>query len=310
MKYRVADIVEKLARRAARTMRPAARASLSREMFFGLSSEFTPIVCSDRAGLKYLVSTQDETVGRHAFLTGGFDLAEMTDAMQQMRSLGIGGFQSKTFVDIGANIGTSLLPAVTQFGFARGIGFEPEAANFALLSCNVLLNHLSDRIIVQNLAISDSAGEMKFETCPQNSGDGRVRVDAARGAPELLRESLREEVRVQAITFDEVLERGTVRLDDIGLVWMDTQGHEGHVLRGASKLTRSSIPVLMEYCPYLLKRAGGLEMLEEVVREHYSTIALIRGSGGTTPRLLKAADICSLREMFTGTNFTDILLLH
>ena len=39
---------------------------------------------------------------------------------------------------------------------------------------------------------------------------------------------------------------------------MDTQGFEGHVLAGARKLIANNVPIVTEFCPYLLNRTNGL----------------------------------------------------
>lgn len=44
--------------------------------------------------------------------------------------------------------------------------------------------------------------------------------------------------------------------DDIKLIWIDTQGHEGHVFGGGENLFSRDIPVVSEIWPYGLKRAG------------------------------------------------------
>jgi len=50
-----------------------------------------------------------------------------------------------------------------------------------------------------------------------------------------------------------------VRVNELGLVWLDVQGHEGEVLAGARTLLESRVPVVMEYSSGMLDadaRAG------------------------------------------------------
>jgi FkbM family methyltransferase len=66
----------------------------------------------------------------------------------------IKGFRpQETLFDIGANIGLySLLAASAGL---KVIAFEPESQNFAVMNANIQLNHLSDKIVPLNLALSD-----------------------------------------------------------------------------------------------------------------------------------------------------------
>ena len=84
-------------------------------------------------------------------------------------------------------------------------------------------------------------------------GDHRVRLDDGVG-PDLHDEHSWQRVSCALQTFDE-----TVPAELLGresLVWIDTQGHESHVLRGAKNLFSSGTPFVMEFWPYGLVRQG------------------------------------------------------
>ena len=78
---------------------------------------------------------------------------------------------------------------------------------------------------------------------------------------------------VTARRIDSLAETGDLDLDTVDLVWMDAEGHEGHVLEGARRLVAAGMPVLTEYCPYTLSRAGGLDRFHALVAERYETVA-------------------------------------
>jgi hypothetical protein len=106
---------------------------------------------------------------------------------------------------------------------------------------------------------------------------------------------------------DDVLTAEGIEPSAIGLLWMDTQGHEVHVLRGSQKLLARGIPVVTEFWPYGLSRAGisGDEFIEAVQKRftHFYDLRDAR---------LAPADIAAVPELFSrypDVKFTDLLLL-
>jgi FkbM family methyltransferase len=274
----------------------------ARDTFFLMASNFTPAILTEQRGLRYLVATADRTVGREVFHTGGYDWGQITGILDLLRKLGF-SFQGRTIIDIGANIGTSSIPMVAEGTFARAIAIEPEPFNFRLLTANVALNGLSDRFTCVNAAVTDALADLEFELSPLNYGDHRVRLAAGTGHEG---EQDRPVIRVPGITFDSLVSSGTVDLDRAGLVWIDTQGHEGQVLRGANTLLTSQVPVVLEYWPYALRRANGMAMLEEAISDHYESVADLREAVGTGKLDMRpASGISSFRDIA----MTDLLLL-
>jgi hypothetical protein len=79
-----------------------------------------------------------------------------------------------------------------------------------------------------------------------------------------------EELVVEQMTFEHLVQRGLVDPGEIGLAWMDVQGHEGHVLSGAESLLREGVPVVFEFYPRMLRLSGGQAMLHSVLREYFT----------------------------------------
>ena len=71
--------------------------------------------------------------------------------------------EGKVFLDIGANIGTTSISAVTKWGASRVLAVEPEAENFRLLRCNVILNDLDDRIDCVKHVVTNHSGPVTLE---------------------------------------------------------------------------------------------------------------------------------------------------
>lgn len=71
-------------------------------------------------------------------------------------------------------------------------------------------------------------------------------------------EASRSVIQVDARPLDDILASlpGDQR-PPITLVWMDVQGHEGHVLGGGKDLFSTGVPLVTEVWPYGIHRSGG-----------------------------------------------------
>jgi FkbM family methyltransferase len=292
---------------AART--PEGRSGLVRSALFEAVGRESPSVAVQVGDLWYFVPTND-VLGKLTFLEGGFEQQVMEAALELVaQRLERAPLAGRTFVDVGANIGTSTIPALKVFGARHAIAIEPAEANCRLLRANVAANDLDGRVTIVRTALSDRAGALLLEIGPDNSGDCRIRLSEAPGA---IGEAGWATEDVVACTFDEVVEQQQIRISDIGLVWMDTQGHEAHVLDGAATLLASDVPVIAEYWPYGLRRAGALERLHALVAEHYETVIDVRASMKSGRLVeLPAAGISTLAARYDDHHeYTDLALLR
>jgi hypothetical protein len=101
----------------------------------------------------------------------------------------------------------------------------------------------------------------------------------------------------------------------VGLLWLDVQGHEGHVLRGARSLTSLGTPVVLEFYPYILRRSRGMPMLSDVAAKrytHFIDLGEPRPEGAPETMLNATADLPSFAARYSkheARHFTDLLLL-
>ncbi len=248
------------------------------------------------------VSTRDRVLGRHVYAHGDFEAAILHHAYALLA--GWGQPASGAMIDVGANIGTTCIQAVVDGLAPAAIAIEPEPRNFALLERNIRANGLQDRIGALCVALSDREGTAELELSKDNSGDHRVRVTATTGGS--FGEDERATRPVPATTIDRLVERGQVDLSRTGLVWLDIQGHEGHVLAGADSLRETGIPVVLEFWPYGLERAGSLERLETIIERDYRWFVDLRA---VVAERRPVADLAILRESIRSPYFTDLLLL-
>lgn len=273
---------------------------------FAALSHATPSVAVDADGLRLYVSTHDQGVSASVFASGIYESELFAQVTGEMARHDLPSLAGRSFLDIGANIGTATCLALTRYGAARAWAFEPSPANVELLRLNVLANGLERRVVIAPHALSDESGTAPFEISATNWGDHRVRV--AVGTPPYARndEERRAVIQVTKQRFDDLVVEGTLDLNDIGLVWLDVQGHEAHVLRGADTLLATEIPIVCEYWPYGLERAGTLEEFPELVGRHRSEFIDLSAADARGQPISR---IATLAARYPRT-FTNLLVLR
>lgn len=217
-----------------------------------------------------VVRKDDSIIGRSLRQEGDFQTDEIGRACSLL------GYRERAgrgeldcFVDVGANIGTHSLRAVRDFGFPRGIAVEPNAENFRLLSANVTLNSLQDRVRLVNKGASAEAGSATLRLSPTNRGDHRVVAENA----VLTRSEQRWDS--ETIELDRVDNIAVGIRPDASLVWIDVQGHEPEALRGMSGLLEQRVPVAFELWPDVWSRYGhGTDEIIDLLGDAYELVDL------------------------------------
>ena len=241
-------------------------------------------------------SNMDLHNARTLFVHREWELDLITRAMDYLRREGYTGKPgADVMVDVGANIGMICVAMLRLGHFKEALAFEPGPENFQFLTRNIEQNRMKGAIRPFPFALTESSGEVEMELSEENYGDHRVRSPGAAG-PGLMGEDGRRTVRVPARSLDEVLaSMAAVDPRRIGLIWVDTQGHEGHFFRGARKTLAHRMPVLSEFWPYGILRSGlDRESYAEIVRSLFSHLVVIDGVTGPFER----RDAAGVRELF------------
>jgi len=251
---------------------------VDRAAFFERAREHTGLVSVESNGALFLVRTADQGVGRSLFCKRARGEMRLMRMVSEILDAGDPEPRRGVLLDIGANIGTASIPALAAGTFERVVAFEPEPANVRLLRLNVEANALRARYRVIHAAVSDTDGETSLLVSGERSGRHEVKIEGSgkRQHPD----NWAGAITVPAVTLDRCADDGVIDPDEIKLIWMDTQGHEGHVLRGAEQLTRRGIPVALELAPSLLSNHGGLDWLFEIVNRDYTHFIRIREAKG------------------------------
>jgi FkbM family methyltransferase len=257
-------------------------------------------VVAEMSGLHVLVPTADRTIARSVYSSGDWDPLLVGTVFEALRDFGH-SYADSTFLEVGANFGVYSLPAVAEYGFARAIAYEPDPAAFALLEHNVERNNLRDRVAAHHAALSAEPGELILSLGTGNAGDNRIVGEA--------HDPRRATVRVPARTFDDEVLAGRIPLAELGLVWLDVQGHEGEVLAGARGLLSSRVPIVLEYSTQLMDDDGRAR-LNETIAANFDVVVDLGWCSLTNRVRYQPASV--MREFCGGRRNveTDLLLLH
>lgn len=217
----------------------------------------------------------DDSICRWLYTRRHYEFDLIVEAMDLLRRLKPMPEGKGTLLDVGANNGVISIQMLNSGKLERSIAIEPAPKNFKSLVHNTRQNQLDDRMVCLNYAVSDIKGELIFELSEDNWGDHRVRNAISGFQPEEhYHESQRETIRVESDTLDNLLASQEDHFtQDISVLWVDVQGHEGYVFAGGKQILSKGIPAVSELWPYGIKRSGmSQDQFCEIVSEiwtHY-----------------------------------------
>jgi len=246
----------------------------------------------------------------------------------------------RSFVDIGANIGTTTIPALVLHRFGSAVACEPAEDSHRVLVANLALNGLDVHVQPLRVAASNRIGSSSFVVVESLSGASWIALDPVliQAAEDVRARRIAEDptvlddpqprapeevsamtvVDVELVTLDRLVETGVIDPDGVGMVWIDAEGHEGHILEGAGALTERGVPIVFEFNPGGLDERGDRGKIHEVAAQCYTHFvdvrrreadpALLRFSLRSVTELPAYAD--RFLDPSTPGHFTDLLLLR
>lgn len=258
-------------------------------------------LCVDGFEYPYVVHTSDNGTSREVFRSGQLDI-EKFSRVTELLSVEVAA-KSRVLLDIGANLGTICIPLVAAGHFERAIAVEPDPVNLRLLRTNIALNELHERIEVIGRAAADQDGRtLLLERSPINTGDHRISVTNEPGQQQ---EQDRNKIAVESITIDSIISIARAAADEI-LIWMDVQGYEGWALAGATRTLARTPPLVFEFWPYGMQRAGSFDALQQALAP-YGCFIDLADPNGVRRDIDQLSVLCD--EIGEGGEYTDLLVL-
>jgi len=261
-----------------------------------------------------LTFSNDMIIGKSLRDTGSFQEEDIDRAINLLQQNNY-TISREIFLDVGSNIGTHTIYALTH-GFQQAICIEADPDNFRLLKINQILNNVDSNCFNICGAASSSSGEAEIELSPSNYGDHRIAI-SPRMTMNTHEESSWDRKKIKTYTLDKVIELANMQASQISFAWIDTQGHEGHVLSGAEKFLAASIPFVAEFWPYGLERSGGWSQFRQILKDSKRELFDLRRSISTNSLVrvgLEDLDVLYNRwikeETIQDSPHTDLLIVE
>jgi FkbM family methyltransferase len=265
----------------------------------------------NRGRERYLVNCHDKTISKAVFIAGEFQFEKFEIALKQLR-LQTSIAELELLVDVGANIGTVCIPAVARGLVHAAVGIEPHPVNCKLLRANIALNSLDERVTVHECAVGEHDNEtLMLELSTDNWGDHRIAVTSEDGE---FGEAARQTMAVQSMRLDGLVEPSRAKNT---LIWIDAQGYEGFILKGAEALLEARVPLVTEFWPYGMRRTGSYSVFRELLSGYRGFIdlnveaAVNQGHSGGAYTLRPMSDLNALHDALdvSAWSYTEILVV-
>jgi FkbM family methyltransferase len=215
----------------------------------------TELLAVNNFNEKYIVNSNDKEIGRSLYINGTYEFDTFCHALKILKNK----LKTETLVDIGANIGSICIPAVKRGIFKNCLAIEPEPYNFDLLTKNIFINGLSNKIKSLNFALGKFDNEkIKFELSENNYGDHRIKSNSTE--KNYYNEDKRKVIDVETKRLDTVMQNFDLKET---LLWMDVQGYEGFVLEGGMNILSKKPPLVIEFWPYGLDKFNSYNLLKK-----------------------------------------------
>ena len=152
---------------------------------------------------------------------------------QMVKLLKILAANSKTILDIGANIGCTaiLFGELSENVYA----FEPSPTTFEFLEMNIAKSGKTN-VFPQNIGAGEKPGEYTLTFAPSNRSGAYISNQTQASAGHTI-----EKVIIRKL--DDVV--NSLDIQNIDFIKIDVEGFEGHVLRGAKKTLSSFRPLVV-----------------------------------------------------------------
>ncbi len=171
-------------------------------------------------------------------------------------------------VDVGANIGTTVLPLAVEYPTTKFFAIEPHPLPASSLIQNCQNNH------VQNVSLLSAAIGLEktaqIHTCPTNSGGHRL--TGFQGRKDIEKCAIFGPINVPMRTLSDVFTDFSIKHCDI--LKIDTEGYEFFVLESLGNFCPDY--VIAEYGPEGLRQAGksGWEVIALMLKKGYRCAVL------------------------------------
>ena len=246
-----------------------------------------------------LIVHTNEFISEKIFIDGSFEFLAFERTIAIIKKFN----KLNTLVDIGANIGTTSIPALTKGFFKNAIVIEPEIKNFRILMSNIYLNNLEKRITAHNLALTDKENSLLYLEIFKEGNNGKHKI-----SKENLSNKKFDSENIQKAkgnTLDKIAPNIT-REDS--LIWMDAEGYEGIILKGANSTIVKKIPLVVEFDPVMMSEYHSFNHFK-LLFPHYSVFYDLSHKTTSPIKLCEETLKENYNKLLASNSHTDLLFI-
>lgn len=180
-------------------------------------------------------------------------------------------------LDVGINNGVITIGAIKSNDFNFAIGIDGCSDHINSCEKNLQLNNITKNVKLFNSVLSDEKKNISFGKSKTNFGQHCV-TGNKEDFNYLYDEGNNITTTLESSTLDEIITPYLDRIQNNNcLLWIDVEGHEALVFKGARKLLNKNIPCVMELCPYMIKRSGiCIEEYVSIIQKYWNVFWIIR----------------------------------
>lgn len=243
-----------------------------------LARESMPYISVQADGLSFFFSNTDQAILNYIVENKKIWAKDEMDFV-------LGYYESisacpNTVIDIGANVGTSIIYFRDRIGAKTGFyAVEPVTENFNLLNANCAVNGYYD-IKAFSLGISDSEGEAQMDINPNNMGNCKIAGTDSAKLVQWEKDVTYIGETVKLKTLDAFISENGIGLEAPVLFWIDVEGHEPEVFRsGMDTFGKTDSSVFCEFNSNLYKYNGKYEGFLKDIKECFGRFICFEQSG-------------------------------
>lgn len=203
---------------------------------------------------------------------------------------------SSIIVDVGSNIGTTVLPLAIKYPKAKFYSIEPHPLPASRFITNCEMNKVNNVTLI-SAAIGDKSELAYIHTCPNNSGGHRL--TGFKGREDIEKLPCFGPIAVLLKPLEEIFDKFNIKQCD--LLKIDTEGYEFYVLKSLKNYLQKKYVkyVVAEYGPEGMRKAkkSGWDLVSLMIENGYQCKIF-----GSDKLILSEKDVPKLAD-FTVTDF-------
>ncbi len=207
--------------------------------------------------LSFYIHTNQTNYITHVLYYGGCENYEYASIFKKLIT------KCEVFFDIGTNTGFYTILGCKANKKLKVTCFEPAIGSLYYLSQSIESNHISDRVKIEPIALSDSSGTIEFNDVTNHKYKNlKYNLAGESSTSQIQTGRPFNKYTVNCITLNDYIEQN--QSNKIDLIKIDTEGTEDLILKNASKVLINDKPIII--CETLYNRIES--NLDELMKEY------------------------------------------